>query len=162
MNPKTMVITPESPSKRVAFTKVHVRSYERTLGDNPSVTEGPPIGIGWDFDSEDHYSVDEWENYRHDNRRPSDHLTVSRDARQIILSEAGFTQREIANSIRCVLKVKHQRRTTVNNLKSFAMEESMEKVSRKFKGAFRLGKSKKRLVEGPSRMDTASYLISAV
>lgn len=33
-----------SRRKAVRFDEVHIREYERTLGDNPSCSSGPPIG----------------------------------------------------------------------------------------------------------------------
>ena len=33
----------------VCFTVVQVREYERTVGDNPSCTKGPPISLGWAY-----------------------------------------------------------------------------------------------------------------
>lgn len=46
-------ISPSNPledkeqSRRVSFSNVVVREFPRCLGDNPSVTDGPPLSIGW-------------------------------------------------------------------------------------------------------------------
>jgi len=48
---------PASPQKKtlapirytVAFSVVQIREYERTVGDNPSCTAGPPISLGWEY-----------------------------------------------------------------------------------------------------------------
>ena len=34
---------------RVVFDTIKIRSFAIVLGDNPSVTKGPPISIGWDY-----------------------------------------------------------------------------------------------------------------
>ena len=31
-------------NKAVKFSEVHIRDYERDIGDNPSCSSGPPIG----------------------------------------------------------------------------------------------------------------------
>jgi hypothetical protein len=131
-----MAIRRESTSK-VNFTGVQVRHYPRAINDNPSVTDGPPIGIDWDYDTVSNYSVDEWENSRMGNRRSYALMLVSRDERHAMLVDAGFSEKEIAGSIRNVLKVKFKRRQTVNNLKASPMEEFMENTSRKVKSVFR-------------------------
>eukprot|EP00934_Nitzschia_sp_Nitz4_P001885 Nitzschia sp. Nitz4//scaffold101_size76361//60999//63026//NITZ4_005611-RA/size76361-processed-gene-0.22-mRNA-1//1//CDS//3329532185//1885//frame0 len=38
-----------SRSKSVVFGSVTVREYERSVGDNPAVSSGTPISLGWDY-----------------------------------------------------------------------------------------------------------------
>jgi hypothetical protein len=118
---------------------VQVRQYPQAINDNPSVSDGPPIGIAWDYDSVANYSIDEWEDSRMGNRRAYGDMLVSRDQRHAMLVEAGFSEKEIAGSVRNVLKVKFKRRQTVNNLKASPMEELMEDARRKVKSAFSTG-----------------------
>jgi hypothetical protein len=33
--------------RNVTFGRIHIREYERVLGDNPSCSIGPPISLGW-------------------------------------------------------------------------------------------------------------------
>jgi Mg-chelatase subunit ChlD len=35
---------PLPQEKSVRFNEIHIRDYERTVGDNPSCSSGPPIG----------------------------------------------------------------------------------------------------------------------
>lgn len=131
-----------SGSSRVSFSCVQVRQYRRAINDNPSVSDGPPIGIGWDHDSESEYALEEWEDSRIGNRRSYSELLVPRDQRHVMLVDAGFSEKEIAGSVRNVLKAKYNRRQTVNNLKASPVEEFMEKTSRKVKNVFCFGKSR--------------------
>lgn len=131
-----------SNERNVDFGNVEIRLYQRSISDNPSVTDGPPIGIDWVYDEETTFTVNEFEDERDCNRRSQKHLAIPRTIRQSLLVEAGFSQKEIANAVRMALKVKHQRRQTINNLKATAMEESMENVTRKMKKAFSFGRAR--------------------
>lgn len=134
--------TKTDTDSHVDFGHVEIRLYQRAISDNPSVTDGPPIGIDWTYDSEATFTVNEYEDERDCCRRSLDNLVIPRGMRQNILVEAGFSQKEIASAVRNALKAKNQRRQTINNLKAFAMEESVENMTRKVKKAFRFGKSK--------------------
>lgn len=127
----------------VGFGAVEVRHYERCLSDNPSVQDGAPIGIGWEVQEEEKFSVDEFEGCR-ESKRQSDvnRLMLPKTHRHELLLSAGFTQKEIAQSVRNVIKVKNQRRQTVNNLDKLPMEEFMEETKRSLKGVFCFGKNK--------------------
>ena len=56
--------TTESPGRRVSFHQIEIREYPRCLGDNPSVTFGPPMSIGWKHNQSYVLDVDQYENYK--------------------------------------------------------------------------------------------------
>lgn len=60
-------------------------------------------------------------------------MILPRDVRQSMLrKEWGVTQSQIASAVRANIKIKNQRRTTVNNLsKSSRVEEAFENATRK-------------------------------
>lgn len=60
-------------------------------------------------------------------------MILPRDVRQGMLrKEWGVTQSQIASAVRANIKIKNQRRTTVNNLsKSTRVEEAFENATRK-------------------------------
>jgi hypothetical protein len=129
----------------VKFNSVEVRYYERILDINPSVTSGAAIGIGWRYKQGGRLSVDDWELHRAGARHSSD-LVLPRHVREGIFKNLGYTQTDIAEATRIVLKAKNRRKTTVQNLGSQHMEEAVESASRRVKDILSFG-SKKRLVK---------------
>jgi hypothetical protein len=81
--------------------------------------------------------LDHYENTRPP-RRSNFEMVLPRDIRQSMLrKEWGVTQSQIAAAVRANIKVKNQRRTTVNNLsKGSKVEEALEKASRKVMKGF--------------------------
>jgi len=122
--------------RSVSFCEVQVRNYERVLEINPSVTSGPAIGIGWNYSSDDDkiFSLENFEDTREYSRRGSiEELALTRDKREELLRSWGYTQREIAWSVRTIVRSKNQRKQTIQNLHASSMEEFMEKATRKMK-----------------------------
>ena len=128
-------------TKKIIFDCVQVRYYERILELNPAVTSGPPIGIGWRFKKGGQVSVDEWENQRGQYRKPND-LVIPRHVREGMLKEIGYTQKDIADAVRLVVRSKNQRRQTISNLGTAGVEEAVETASRRVKGLLSFGKTK--------------------
>jgi hypothetical protein len=111
--------------KKVAFGHVTLRYYERIISDNPAVQSGPAIGIGWRYKRGGHFDVDEFEQGR-GLSRSSEELVLPRPVREKMLKDAGFTQKEIAEMVRVILKAKNHRKQTIHNLNAQGMEEAVE------------------------------------
>lgn len=77
-------------------------------------------------------SIEEYEETRPP-RRSNFEMILPRDVRQSMLrKEWDVTQSQIASAVRTNIKIKNQRRTTVNNLsKSSRVEEAFENATRK-------------------------------
>jgi len=123
--------------RSVSFCEVQVRNYERVLEINPSVTSGPAVGLGWNYSPEDDeiFALEMFEDTREYTRRGNsmEDLALPRDERENLLRSLGYTQREIAGSIRQILRVKNQRKQTVQNLHASSVEEFLENATRKMK-----------------------------
>jgi len=46
----------------VKFGMVNIHTHDITLGDNPSVSRGPPLALNWDAVNSEHFSLEEYEN----------------------------------------------------------------------------------------------------
>ena len=132
---------PKPPTERsIGFSHVQIRYYEQILSDNPSVTSGPPIGIGWKYRvMKQDLSVDAWEYKQQPSRRYMTALLTTRDDRMTLLCNLGYTQREIAMAVRDVLRIKNYRKQSFNNIKLEGFEEAIERTTRTLKSVLTLG-----------------------
>ena len=135
------------PSRRVSFSTVCIREYDRILGDNPSCSCGPSISIGWEFEDEEILPVDEWESWREMEREP-ERLVLCREEREDILLDLGYTHKDIAQAVRDIVKTKNKRRQTIHNLRASGVEELVESAGRKVRSIRKVknlfGKKKKK------------------
>eukprot|EP00571_Detonula_confervacea_P009108 CAMPEP_0172316166 /NCGR_PEP_ID=MMETSP1058-20130122/27491_1 /TAXON_ID=83371 /ORGANISM="Detonula confervacea, Strain CCMP 353" /LENGTH=420 /DNA_ID=CAMNT_0013030423 /DNA_START=30 /DNA_END=1292 /DNA_ORIENTATION=+ len=126
----------------VSFARVNIREYERVLGDNPSVTSGPPLSIGWRYAPEPlSMKVDEYEAGKGDRRSSSEYLVPKAVRENMLKEHADVSRREMVAVVRTIQKEKAQRRKTVVNLSMQNTEEKMEKVKRKLKRILKPSKS---------------------
>ncbi|KAL7549276.1 hypothetical protein ACHAWF_012550, partial [Thalassiosira exigua] len=121
-------------NRSVSFAQVNIREYERVLGDNPSVTSGPPLSIGWRYGA-DVLSVD-LDDYEEGKGAPrsSSEFLVPKAVRESLLRDlACVSRREMVGTIRAINKEKQHRRKTVVNLGMSKTEERIEGIRRKAK-----------------------------
>ena len=122
-----------SRSLSVRFSDVSIRSYQQTLGDNPSCSYGPPVQLDWDYKENVPLSIDEYE----DNRAPR------RSMRQMVLSYYvrknllmfyyGVSEEELKASKRRINREKLCRSVTASSVLMMPMEAALESVARKAK-----------------------------
>eukprot|EP00978_Attheya_sp_CCMP212_P015754 scaffold40803_cov20-Attheya_sp.AAC.1 len=124
----------ETREPKISFDSVEIRSYERVLGDNPSCSSGPSVSIGWDYDEKLTVSMSIEEYEREKPHRLVDlEMILSRREREDMLMELGYTQSQIATNVRLNIRIKNQRRQTVNNLGVSGVEEAVQQAGRKVK-----------------------------
>jgi len=74
------------PLKHVTFTDVLIREYNQVLGDHPCCSLGPPVSLGWEYQTQKDMSLDYYEVTRKP-RRSRRELRLSWEDRREILSE---------------------------------------------------------------------------
>ncbi|KAL7518740.1 hypothetical protein ACHAWX_003550 [Stephanocyclus meneghinianus] len=115
----------------ITFGQVCIREYERVLGDNPSVTSGPPLSIGWRYASQPiQIDVDAFEAGKGFPRSSSEYLVPKAVREKILREHADASRRDLAHAVRNINRQKQQRRKTVVNLALAPAEEKIEKVKR--------------------------------
>lgn len=120
--------------RSISFAQVHIREYERVLGDNPSVRSGPPLSIGWRHAPDPiSMTLDDYEEGRGEPRSSAEYLVPKRDREDLLKEQAGVRHREMIETIRAVNKEKQRRRKTVINLGMMKSEERVEGAKRKIK-----------------------------
>lgn len=106
-------------SKNLRFSTVSIRHYERILTENPSTIQGPSIGIGWHFQQAPAADLDAYEAHRGE-PAPSPQLLLSRQVREQMLTDLGFSPADMATAVRNNVKAREQRRRTVQSFTTFA------------------------------------------
>lgn len=128
-------------NRSVMFGNLEIREYARTIGCNPSVSGGPPVGLDWSYDP-DHLCLDleEYETNRGP-RRSYAEMAMPRSVRtQLLTEEWKVTRPEMASAIRDANRIKQSRRRTVNNLDtplekaSYQVEKAKRNTSRMLRG----------------------------
>jgi hypothetical protein len=157
----------------VRFGNLHIREYERALGDSPC-SAGPPISIGWKYrvfdNNRGRYSaefvddrpdgamteiilpLEKYEQLRGP-RAPVHDLILSRFARESLLIENGVARSELAEAVRQNIKVKNQRRQTVTNLALAPIEERFERWARIFRKLTIIDSSKRQKAKSRHLLD---------
>lgn len=147
------VTSSNSVGTTVRFGNLHIREYERALGDTPC-SAGPPISIGWrcrvfdenrgcpDVTTEVIVPIEKYEQLRGP-RAPVRDLILSRFTREALLIEHGVPRVDLVEAVRQNIKVKNQRRQTITNLPLAPIEETIERWSRQWKKLMILTSSKR-------------------
>lgn len=78
-------ITHKSEKKSVQFHSLHIRTYNRVVGDHPCCTTGLPITLGWDYNDLITVAIDEYETRRRPRKNRRD-MKLDCDSRWQILS----------------------------------------------------------------------------
>mmetsp|Transcript_49606 Transcript_49606/g.57922 ORF Transcript_49606/g.57922 Transcript_49606/m.57922 type:complete len:163 (+) Transcript_49606:129-617(+) len=103
---------------RVGFANVIIREYEVALGDNPSVSQGPPLSLGWSYNEMSPVDLEKYEEMR-GIRRETYQMAVPVSARvAILVKEWGFSTEEVEQTSRQCQKVKKGRMNSARQVTS--------------------------------------------
>jgi len=131
---------------RVIFDTIEIRSFAIVLGDNPSVTKGPPISIGWDYFAQCELPLTKFERSRPP-RRWKPQLKIPWDVRYEMLERCGERDEDVEAQVRAVDRIKQQRVQTELDLWKTHYEDSIERMTRWFKKLLSKSTRKKKLEE---------------
>ena len=110
--------TREDKTRSVLFGDVRVLEFTFEVGDNPAVTDGCPMALGWDLQKSTEYDVDCYEHLRPSgSRRTGKTLRIPANERTKILLEQGHSLQEIAATTLAALEIKDSREMRIQNQK---------------------------------------------
>eukprot|EP00980_Cylindrotheca_fusiformis_P005112 scaffold1086_cov66-Cylindrotheca_fusiformis.AAC.1 len=82
--------------KSVRFGNCHIRHYNQVLGDNPSVSAGCPVQLGWKILDEKTLSVDQMEDSKaHRPAKSMEDMVLSARRRRTILKDLTDTEIQV-------------------------------------------------------------------
>jgi hypothetical protein len=116
--------------KKVTFSTLAIREYGIIPGDNPGVSCGCPLSIGWEYDDEFSFAIDEYEEQRSKPRSMTE-LRMPSMVREKKLREAGFSRRDIQESTKYANIARLQRRRTTETMNLAPIQEFLERAKRK-------------------------------
>lgn len=123
--------------RTVSFSSLSIREYPPALSDNPSCSYGPPVQLDWDHEAEQTHHIDHYEQSRMPRRESHELLLSYYDRRYLLLKKAGYSKREVRETMKEVERVKRERMMTDLFLPAQALDETMENVVASVRQFFR-------------------------
>jgi hypothetical protein len=120
-------------SRKVSFGSIHVREYERVVGDHPDTRIGVPMSIGWGYHVKEAVEIDTYEA----NKKPKIMLRMSSITRKNLLHQVfGIPEAELREAEKEIQKIKKSREHSLKQNRISARTESAFKgVGRKMRKA---------------------------
>lgn len=126
--------SPPSLKKTVSFHEVHIREFERIVGDNPAVSACPAVSIAWDHHSENTHKVDHVESLKPSHqKRDIAQFQIPASVRYDMLQKSGASKEEITQAQREIKKIQHERQASIAMQEFEGTQVLLESLGRKWK-----------------------------
>jgi len=118
-------------TRGVSFGPIHVRQYERIVGDHPDTKVGVPLSIGWAYyEDEQHPNGVSIERYESDRIRKRGNLRMSSiTTKNMLLNVFGIPLQELRQAEKESLKTRKQRRKQQQKLQQTSLTISHTGIS---------------------------------
>lgn len=119
-------------SRRCVFSSVDIREHERIAGDNPCVSSGVPLSLGWGHFQHQSILLDDYEENKGPSRDKIEMMVPSDVRKEMLRDEFGVEISDMNAAIREVNITKRHRRHTVASEHLEGCSEVLESAKRKF------------------------------
>lgn len=122
---------PSSPrERRIAFGTIQIREFDLIVGDHPDVRVGPPIALGWKYETRPPTSIDEYEHGRDPYKRVLRLSSITR--KNLLLNVYNVPESEIVNAEYEVQQIRRQReRSSTQSSARARLESGTSQIKRK-------------------------------
>jgi len=138
---KTATKVEERPRLRrqhsVGFASVVIREYDLTIGDNPSVSYGPPISLDWDYTQLASVTLEHYEAHRAPRRSLRQMCMNYYTRRNVLTYKFGYTEEQVKQASKQADKSKRERAVTKYFLPYAKVEDVLTSAGRKAKRGFK-------------------------
>ncbi|KAL3816729.1 hypothetical protein ACHAXA_002215 [Cyclostephanos tholiformis] len=143
--PTTMQQRSSDPTgmKRCSFSSVDIREHERIAGDNPCVSSGVPLSLGWGYYQHQPIELDHYESNRGQPRDKIEMMVPAEVRKTMLQKEFGVSINDINAAMREVNITKRNRRQTISSGDNTAVTDALASAKRKFLGKLKKAKAMK-------------------
>jgi len=117
----------------VGFSSVVIREYDQTIGDNPSVSYGPPISLDWEYTQLQTVTLEHYEAHRPPRRSMRQMCMNYYTRRNILTFKCGYKEEEVKAASKEADKAKRGRAVTKYLLPYSKVEDFVTSAGRKAK-----------------------------
>jgi hypothetical protein len=122
--------------RAVSFNSVMIRNFDQTVGDNPSVSYGPPISLDWMYTQSKPIDLNAYEKNRGPRRNARQMMLSYYNRRNILAWRFGATEEELKEAEIQANRIKRARALTKALVPTEKLQELVESASRKTKRRF--------------------------